>query len=91
MASQDMVRRTMMGSKQTGNSLRSFLSGSRMQGSDLSEFIDDAVKSVVFDQMLAEATEQFIDLPPVDLQALIDEATSSAGAETLSPARPIHS
>jgi hypothetical protein len=77
MANEDMTRSTVMVSKQTDSSLRSFMSVRGMQEGALSRFIEEALKWRVFDQMLGEAREKFADLPPDDLQALIEEATSS--------------
>jgi hypothetical protein len=91
MANENMTRWTVMVSKETDSSLRSFMSDRGMQEGELSKFIEEAVKWRVFDQTLGEAREKFADLPPDDLQALIDEATSSARAETPPPARPKNS
>ncbi len=91
MANENMTRWTVMVSKETDSSLRSFMSDRGMQEGDLSKFIEEAVKWRVFDQTLGEVREKFADLPPDDLQALIDEATSSVRAETPPPARPKNS
>lgn len=91
MANENMTRWTVMVSKETDSSLRSFMSDRGMQEGELSKFIEEAVKWRVFDQTLGEAREKFADLPPDDLQALIDEATSSVRAETPPSARPKNS
>jgi hypothetical protein len=91
MANENMTRWTVMVSKETDSSLRSFMSDRGMQEGELSKFIEEAVKWRVFDQTLGEAREKFADLPPADLQLLIDEATASVRAETPPPARPKNS
>jgi hypothetical protein len=91
MVNENMTRWTVMVSKETDSSLRSFMSDRGMQEGELSKFIEEAVKWRVFDQTLGEAREKFADLPPDDLQALIDEAASSVRAETPPPARPKNS
>jgi hypothetical protein len=43
-----------------------------------SKFIEEAVKWRVFDQTLAEVRCKFPDLPPDQLEKLIDEAVAAA-------------
>lgn len=81
MASDGMTRWTVMVSKKTDVTLRSFLAQRGLKKGDLSKFIEEAVKWRVFDQTLAETREKFADLPQEDLQALIDEATASVRQE----------
>lgn len=81
MASEDMTRWTVMVSKKTDVALRSFLAQRGLKKGDLSKFIEEAVKWRVFDQTLAEAREQFADLSPEELRALVDEATTSVRQE----------
>jgi hypothetical protein len=71
----DSTRWTVIVSKQTDVALRSFLAQRGMKKGDLSRFVEEAVKWRVFDQTVAEAREKFADLPPDELQAMIDEAT----------------
>ena len=82
----NMTRWTVMVSKDTDISLRSFLAQRGMKKGDLSKFIEEAVRWRVFDQTLAETREKFADLPPEDLQAMIDEATASARLEMVASA-----
>ena len=82
----NMTRWTVMVSKDTDITLRSFLAQRGMKKGDLSKFIEEAVRWRVFEQTLAETREKFADLPPNDLQALIDEATASARLEMASTA-----
>ena len=86
MTTDNMTRWTVMVSKDTDISLRSFLAQRGMKKGDLSKFIEEAVRWRVFDQTLAETREKFADLPPDDLQAMIDEATASARLQIVSNA-----
>jgi hypothetical protein len=49
-----------------------------MKKGDLSKFIEEAVRWRVFDRTIAEARSRFADLPPDDLQALIDDPVSAS-------------
>ena len=82
----NMTRWTVMVSKDTDITLRSFLAQRGMKKGDLSKFIEEAVRWRVFDQTLAETREKFADLPPDDLQAMIDEATASTRSEMVARA-----
>lgn len=82
----NMTRWTVMVSKDTDISLRSFLAQRGMKKGDLSKFIEEAVRWRVFDQTLAETREKFADLPPEELQAMIDEATADARLEMVANA-----
>ena len=84
MTTDNMTRWTVMVSKDTDITLRSFLAQRGMKKGDLSKFIEEAVRWRVFDQTLAETREKFADLPPEDLQAMIDEAIASARVEMTS-------
>jgi hypothetical protein len=70
----DMTRWTVSVSKQTDISVRSFLAERGMKKGDLSKFIEEAVKWRVLDQTMAEARGKFADMPPEELDALLDEA-----------------
>ncbi len=76
----DTTRWTVSVSKETDISVRTFLAQRGMKKGDLSKFIEEAVKWRVFDQTLADARGKFADLPPEDLESLIDEAVSAARA-----------
>jgi Ribbon-helix-helix domain len=86
MTTDNMTRWTVMVSKDTDITLRSFLAQRGMKKGDLSKFIEEAVRWRVFDQTLAETREKFADLPPEDLQAMIDEATADARSEMVANA-----
>jgi Ribbon-helix-helix domain len=49
-----------------------------MKKGDLTKFIEEVVKWRVLDQALAEVRGKFADLPPKELEALIDEAVAGA-------------
>ncbi len=72
----DTIRWTVSVSKQTDIAVRSFLAQRGMKKGDLSKFIEDAVRWRVMDQTIAEARSQFADMPPDELDALIDEAVA---------------
>lgn len=70
------TRWTVSVSKETDIAVRSFLAQRGMKKGDLSKFIEDAVRWRVLDQTVAEARSKFADLPPDELEALLDEAVS---------------
>lgn len=72
------TRWTVSVSKNTDIAVRSFLAQRGMKKGDLSKFIEEAVRWRVFDQTIAEARSRFADLPPDDLQVLIDDAVSAS-------------
>lgn len=86
MATDDMTRWTVMVSKDTDIALRSFLAQRGLKKGDLSRFVEDAVKWRVFTETLTEVREKFADLPPDELQAMIDEACASVRTERFPPA-----
>lgn len=72
----DTTRWTVSVSKETDIAVRSFLAQRGMKKGDLSKFIEDAVRWRVLDQTVAEARSKFADMPPDDLEALLDEAVT---------------
>jgi hypothetical protein len=74
----DTTRWTVSVSKDTDITVRSFLAQRGMKKGDLSKFIEEAVKWRVLDQTIAEARSKFADLPPEELEAVIDEAVAAA-------------
>ena len=74
----DTTRWTVSVSRDTDISVRSFLAQRGMKKGDLSKFIEDAVRWRVLDQTVAEARASFVDLPPDELQAMIDEAVEAS-------------
>ena len=78
---QNLTRWTVSVPKETDTSLRCFLAERGMKKGDISKFIVDAVKWRVFEQTLAEVREQVADIPPDELQAIIDEAIDAVRCE----------
>ena len=75
-----------MVSKDTDIALRSFLAQRGLKKGDLSRFVEEAVKWRVFNETLTEVREKFADLPPDELQTMIDEACASVRTERFPPA-----
>lgn len=72
----DTTRWTVSVSKETDIAVRSFLAQRGMKKGDLSKFIEDAVRWRVLDQTVADARSKFAELPPDELEALLDEAVA---------------
>jgi hypothetical protein len=72
----DMTRWTVSVSKETDITVRSFLAQRGLKKGDLSKFIEEAVRWRVLDQTMAEARGKFADLPPNELEALLEEAVA---------------
>ena len=75
---EDTIRWTVSVSKETDIAVRSFLAQRGLKKGDLSKFVEDAVRWRVLDQTITEVRGKFADLPPEELEALIEEAISSA-------------
>ena len=88
MTTDDTTRWTVTVSKETDIALRSFLAQRGMKKGDLSKFIEDAVRWRVFDQTVREVRDKFADLPPDELQAMIDEACASVRSELFQEPAP---
>ena len=69
------TRWTVSVSRDTDIAVRSLLARRGMKKGDLSRFIEEAVRWRVLDQTIADARSRFADLPPDELQSMIDEAT----------------
>lgn len=78
MADGATTRWTVSVSRETDIAVRSFLAQRGMKKGDLSKFIEEAVKWRVLDQTMAEARSKFADMPPDELEAVIDEAVAAA-------------
>jgi len=78
---QNLTRWTVSFPKETDIALRCFLAERGMKKGDISKFIVDAVKWRVFEQTASEIREKFADVPPEELQNIIDEATEAARVE----------
>ena len=78
MADSATTRWTVSVSRETDIAVRSFLAQRGLKKGDLSKFIEEAVKWRVLDQTMAEARSRFADLPPAEMDALIEEAVAAA-------------
>lgn len=72
----DITRWTVSVSRRTDTAVRSFLAERGMTTGDLSKFIEDAVRWRVLDQTVAEARSKFADVPPDELDSLLEEAVA---------------
>lgn len=80
------TRWTVSVSKETDIAVRSFLAQRGLKKGDLSKFIEEAVRWRVLDQTISEVRGKFAELPAAEVEALIDEAVSSARqTETAKP------
>ena len=73
----ELTRLTITWSKDTDLALRSHLGARGLKKGALSEFVEEAVKWRLFDQTVSEVRQAFADIPPNELDALIDEAVAS--------------
>ena len=83
----DNTRWTVSVSKDTDIAVRSFLAQRGMKKGDLSKFIEEAVKWRVLDQTMTEARRRFADMPPAELESLIDEAVAAVREDHTPKAR----
>lgn len=75
MSDDTTTRWTVSVSRDTDIAVRSLLARRGMKKGDLSRFIEEAVRWRVLDQTIADVRSRFADLPPEELQSMIDEAT----------------
>jgi Mg/Co/Ni transporter MgtE len=68
-------------SKQADLALRSFLGAQGMKKGDISKFIEEAVRWRIFHRTAREAREAFADVPPDEMQKIIDEAVEDVRAK----------
>ncbi len=77
----ETTRLTISWSKQADLALRSFLGAQGMKKGDISKFIEEAVRWRIFHQTVREARAAFADVPPDDLQKMIDEGVEEVRAK----------
>ena len=77
----DLTRWTVKVSKDTDTALRSYLAEHGGKKGDLSKFIERAVCKEVLRAMMRDIQERHADLPPDQVQAMIDEACAAVRAE----------
>jgi hypothetical protein len=77
----DLTRWTVKVSKETDIALRSYLAERGGKKGDLSKFIERAVRKEVLRATMRDIQERHADLPPDQVQAMIDEACAAVRAE----------
>lgn len=78
MPNQELTRMTITWSKDTDLALRSYLGARGLKKGAISKFIEDAVKWRLFDEAVEQARARFVDVPPQEIETLIDEAVQAA-------------
>lgn len=77
----ETTRLTITWSKQADLILRSYLGAQGMKKGDISKFIEEAVRWRIFHDTVQEARAAFADVPPDELQKMIDDAVEDARAK----------
>jgi hypothetical protein len=77
----ELTRLTISWSKDTDLALRSHLGAQGLKKGALSKFVEDAVKWRLFNQTVKRVRKAFADVPPNELEDLIDEAVTSVRRE----------
>jgi hypothetical protein len=81
MSEPETTRLTITWSKQADLALRSFLGAQGVKKGDISKFIEEAVRWRIFHRTVGEAREGFADVPPAEMQKMIDEAVEDVRAK----------
>ena len=81
MSDPETIRLTITWSKQADLALRSYLGAQGMKKGDISKFIEEAVRWRILHQTVREARQAFADVPPDQLQKMIDEAVKDVRAK----------
>lgn len=81
MAETETTRLTITWSKHADLALRSFLGAHGMKKGDISKFVEEAVRWRIFDLTVREIRQAVSDVPPDELQRIIDEAIAEVRAE----------
>ena len=81
MACNTVINWTVAVSRESDRALRTHLSERGLDHGDLPRFIEDAVKWSMLDQNVTDARAAFADLPPDELDQLLDEAVAAAREE----------
>jgi hypothetical protein len=77
----ETTRLTITLSKEADFALRTFLGAQGMKKGDLSKFIEEAIRWRIFHQTVRDARTAFVDVPPDELQRMIDETVEEVRAE----------
>jgi hypothetical protein len=73
----ERIRWSLVISKETDISLRTYLARRGMRKGDLSKFVEDAVHWRVLDLVVAETKAANADVPPEEIEAAISEAVQA--------------
>jgi hypothetical protein len=76
----ETTRLTITWSKDVDLALRAYLGAQGMKKGDISKFIEEAVRWRILQQTVQETREAFADIPPDELQKMIDEAVDEVRA-----------
>lgn len=82
---ENTVRWSLIVSRETDVSLRTFLAQHGMRKGDLSKFVEEAVRWRVLDRVVSEVKEKNAHVPAEELESLIDEAVQVVRAERFRP------
>jgi hypothetical protein len=77
----ESTRLTISISKETDFALRTFLGAQGMKKGDISKFIEEAVRWHIFHQTVRDARTAFADVPPDELQMMINQSVEEVRAE----------
>jgi len=80
MSAPETTRLTITWSKQADLILRSYLGAQGMKKGDISKFIEEAVRWRIFHDTVQTARAAFAEVPPDELQKMIDEAVEDVRA-----------
>jgi hypothetical protein len=81
MSEPETTRLTITWSKQADLILRSYLGAQGMKKGDISRFIEEAVRWRIFHDTVQKARAAFAEVPPDELQRMIDEAVDDVRAK----------
>ena len=74
------ARLTITWSRQVDLALRSYLGAQGIKKGDISKFIEEAVRWRIFHETVHEARKAFADVPPDELQKMINETIEDVRA-----------
>ena len=77
----ETTRVTITWSRQVDLALRSYLGAQGMKKGDISKFVEEAVRWRIFHETVHQARKAFADVPPDELQKMIDEAVEDVRAK----------
>jgi hypothetical protein len=87
-APEDLVRWTLRVSRDTDIAVRTYLARHGGRKGDLTKFVEQAVRSRVFDQTVRDVKARNAAAPVQVIEAEIDEALAAVRAERFGPRKP---